>query len=54
MMRFSRPKLWGTLLIVMGVFLFLDEAFEIAIPFEDLIIPVVLITVGVSFFLPKE
>jgi hypothetical protein len=36
------------------VVLLIDEIFGINIPIENIIIPLILITLGVSFFLPKE
>lgn len=54
MIKFSRPKIWGALFIVAGVLLLIEKVFGITVPFEDIIFPAILITIGISFFLPKD
>ncbi len=54
MIKLNRPKIWGVLFILVGVFMLLDTVFDITIPFEELFFPVVFIMIGISFFLPKE
>ncbi len=50
MKKFTRSSMWGVLLILLGVFMLLNTYFHIRIPF----FPIILILLGVSFFLPKE